>query len=45
MSRLVKGSVACGGVLLLGHCGVTLLAVLLPGAWFSVVSLLAICRA
>lgn len=44
MSRLFKGTVACGGALLLGHCGLTLLAVLLPGAWFSVVSLLAICR-
>jgi hypothetical protein len=44
MSRLFKGTVACGGVLLLGHCGLTLMAVLLPGVWFSAVSLLAICR-
>jgi hypothetical protein len=43
MSRLGKGAAACGA-LVLGHCGLTLLAASLHAAWIAAVPLLAICR-
>ncbi|MCR5881362.1 hypothetical protein LRS03_00170 [Rhizobacter sp. J219] len=43
MSRLVKGTVACGA-LVAGHCGLMLLAAAFNAAWIAMVPLLAICR-
>jgi hypothetical protein len=44
MSRLMKGGVACGA-LVVGHCGLTVLLAALNAAWIASVPLLAICRA
>ena len=43
MNRLMRGGAALAA-LLLGHCGLTLLAVSLNGVWVALVPLLAICR-
>jgi hypothetical protein len=43
MSRVGKGMAGCG-LLVLGHCGLTLVAASLQGAWFALVPLMAICR-
>ena len=44
MSRVGKGLAACG-VVVLGHCGLTVLLAALNAAWIASVPLLAICRA
>lgn len=44
MSRLWKGAAACAA-LMLGHCGLMVLAASLHAAWIAAVPLLAICRA
>ena len=43
MNRLRKGMAACG-LLVLGHCGLTLLAATLHAAWITAVPLLALWR-